>query len=158
MNAEDMQCKISESSTTGLISPPLSPQGTLLQDVCLLLRKLAMYWGIWNKEAIWRVNPQWKGTHLSVDLPVPEILTGEKKKKLYSSVGAPDSLVNWTPRKKKEPGHFIPWGTHFVMVCLELGVKRVLHPGWFWTHQATAGWQGKRNPKLAPTWRSKWQG
>lgn len=52
MNAEEMQCKVPESSTTGLIPPPWGLQGILLQeDIFLLLKKLTMYWGVQNKEA-----------------------------------------------------------------------------------------------------------
>lgn len=157
MNAEEMQFKMPEPSTTGLIPPPLSLQGTFLQDIFLLLRKLAVYWGVWNKEATWRVNPLWGGACLSIDLPVLEILKKTKKTQLHSSVGEQDSSVNWTPRKKEDPAHFILWGPHFV-VCVWNPVLRVLiHHGWLWTHQVTAGWQQKTNPKLAPTWWSGWQ-
>lgn len=64
MNAEEMQCEVPESSTTGLIPPPLGLQGTHLQDIFLLLGKLAMYRGLQNKEARWREKPQSKGGHL----------------------------------------------------------------------------------------------
>lgn len=53
MNAKHTRWRVPESSTAGLFPPHLGLHGSLLQDLFLLLRKLGMYWGILNKEAIW---------------------------------------------------------------------------------------------------------
>lgn len=106
MNAEEMQCKVPKSSTTSLIPPPPSLQGTHLQDTFLLLRKLAMYWGIRNKEA------KMKSKTL-VKRKTSHLLTfqsqGEKKKmpQLHPCERKPDSSINTQKEGRSNSFYFL---------------------------------------------------